>query len=136
MTDCSQMTNDQINERLAVEVMGWHRERNDYVDSRYRDADEYQWVDGEGRILYHVIKSETLTAGGSQHWWHPITDITQALMCTKKWVDENECTLGIYYCGGNWTIDFYDFRCSLYPIQGDSLPRALCEAILMEVDNG
>jgi hypothetical protein len=137
------MTNEELDEALAIEVMGWHKERNDYVDSRYRDTDEYQWVDGEERILYHTTKSETLTAGGSQHWWHPADNLTQAVECLEMIIGECKEEEFIHAL-----IAKLDLDCSIFPsaLEGSGYsgnvpecivammtakPRAICEAVLM-----
>lgn len=112
-----------LNDWLATEVMGWHKEINDYPDSRFHET-EYQWVDKDGRILYHVRKSETLSAGGAQHYWHPDTDISQALMCAEKMEDydfsKNVVTIWLFD-NGKWYTRPHDTI--------DDLPLAICECI-------
>ena len=129
------MNNEQLNEFLAEEVMGWHKERNDYVDSRYRDIDEFQWVDRSGKILYHVTKSETLTAGGSQHYWHPTTDIAQAMMCAKEADKELHIHIADHHgCPFEVESKFGEFSLVCHSVE--EVARAICHAIYEAVKGG
>ena len=109
MTDFRAMANDQLDEWLAVNVMGWH-EDSDHMNL---------WLDKDGKIT--TDKED----------WQPTRDLNQAVMCAEKWSKDNDCEMVIYY-KSHWVVDF---RCgSLYPIHGDSLTRALCEAVAMAVE--
>ena len=119
MTDYSQMTRDDIAEQLAVKVMGW-----------YLDMVENEW----GLRFY---KGADGNAVMDIRLWKPAEDLNQAVECAEKlrpmWI---------------WDLDGTDigFTATLKKeptyqivktaVSKTSPARALCEAVLMAVDNG
>ena len=109
MTDFSTMTDTQLDEWLAVNVMEWEKWCNSEGHECFKNDDDWHWIED----------------------WQPTRDLNQAVMCAEKWSKDNDCEMVIYY-KSHWVVDF---RCgSLYPIHGDSLTRALCEAVAMATE--
>jgi len=127
------MNNEQLNEFLAEEVMGWHSGKLPILTDRR----EY-WLDKYGNGIMLV---ENL---------HPTTDIAQAIECAEKLLREDgnkriEITIesnedGIPYCEvsvvdiGRW------MKGEIYPYMGESenitLSLAICHAIYEAVKGG
>jgi len=123
--DYSQMTNEQVNERLAVEVMGWEKEKT--------------WFDG----LHNYIEYWTLGNGipvmdnniGKSYcsFWQPTTDLNHAVMCAEKIGREIYIEKRV---GGDYWVMVGELSDNPSVAESASLPRALSEAILQAVDNG
>ena len=102
-----------INERMAIEVMGWEKDllgQVRWIMSRNKDR---------GYIDEYMLLSE----------WHPDTDIGQAMMCAEKSGLEMHIHIGDYH-GIPYVVEEYskEFDRSCNTIEEVSL--AICEAIL------
>ena len=92
-----------INEFLATEVMGWHKEGQ---------TKDYQWVDSEG---------------SDEEWaafWNPSENISQAMMCLERfegWELTKDSVDG-YLCVV-WTTKHHGVWCD--NAGGPSLPMAI-----------
>ena len=69
MTTRSHTQIQAINERLAIEVMGWHK-------------DGWAWRDNNDK-LHGMILAHEIDPGKSFHW-NPMSDIGQAMMLVEK----------------------------------------------------
>lgn len=114
MTDFSTMTDSQLNEWLAVEVMGWH-EDSDHMNL---------WLDKDGEIT--TDKED----------WQPARDLNKAVMCADYMAN-----LGFSWTVENVENDHYH-ACVLRPSNrtmfdcdtADTPARALSIAVCMAVE--
>lgn len=62
------MTPDQLS-TLATDVMGWRKEKREYMTGfmRYAEVNDWCWIDADGEMVHPV------------ECWHPDTDLNQAL---------------------------------------------------------
>jgi len=113
------MTDDEINELLAIEVMKFLT-----GTVKTYTVEEWSWRDSDG--VYLMRKDD----------WSPVTDISQAIECAEKWCKDNKkwCSFQIYYdepyitsnekwradVAGNTVIDKYLAR---------AICLVLCEAV-------
>jgi len=76
------MTNEQLNDWLATDVMGWHIEEKEFDP---KQICPFFWVDKKGNSLFRKTD------------WVPTKDLNQAVMCLKE------------FCTGLWTckINYY-----------------------------
>ena len=117
MTDISSMTNEQLAEALAVEVMGWGLDliENEWGLHYYRGADGKSVMDSR--------------------LWQPCTDLNQAVECADYLAN-----LGYSWSVDNVENDHYHasvYRPSterIYFCDADNPARALCEAVAMAVE--
>lgn len=65
------MTDEQLNEWMAVNIMGWHIGDKE-LDMPWDVISEHWWID-ENNIYMEFVNS-----------WQPNQNITQALMCAEK----------------------------------------------------
>ena len=107
---------NKLNELMAVEVMGWYKDRR-------------WWCMGErksdGRVPDVVMEIKD---------WNPTTDDTQARMCAEKWVHDNDnkddrSLLFIEYSNYSYQIALRRKGNITISLQGEKLPLTICEAI-------
>ena len=118
------MTDDQLDEWLAVKVMGWTLDliENEWGLRYYRDADGKSVMDAR--------------------LWQPTRDLNQAVECVEKLRDERGYLMRIYYQTETkylvWFVLYSDKNGRiLKEIWGKPnaiLSRALCEAVAMAVE--
>ena len=102
----SDMTNSELNEAIAFEVMGWHIDEFGY----WMDADDEHT--GYIAIIHPTIG------------WIPAADINQARACVDKLQKCNGSFVGIKnYDNIHGEVDGYSCP--------DNFARAMCEAMLM-----
>jgi len=118
VTDFSTMTDDQLDEWLAVNVMGWMLDlvENEWGLRYYRDADGKSVMDAR--------------------LWQPTTDLNQAVKCADY----------VANLGFSWSVDNVEndhYHASIYRPSTENIyfcdatdtpARALCEAIAMVVE--
>jgi len=114
------MTNKELNEWMATEVMGWHKDfcSNAGIEWWYDDN-----LPRGNQVIMECVN------------WHPDTDPNQAMMCADKfdiyWIDKSPqkpfYRVQVGGEGGETIISHADNL--------DKLPLAICEAI-REVING
>jgi len=114
MKEISEMTNEELNYAIAVDVMGW-----EYGDHFITGANSYRIV---GR------KTTTYTKANN---WYPTTDYNQVFQVVEKmrsmgWSYVIGDEADIYYCK---FINLY-ITCS---DEADTQQRAICEAALAAV---
>ena len=107
MKPVSEMTDDEIDEALAVDVKGWHLEGT-------------LWKDKNDRVLC------------SHYNWHPTSNQNQAIELTEKMAFVTTCKVSS--SGNEWHVmvdkDDDGKFCGSF---NTSLSRAICEAVLMAV---
>lgn len=114
MTDISSMTDEQLNEALAIEVMGWRK-----------DAIGDWWVGKKDNIMALKELVED---------WQPCIDLNQAVECADYMAN----------LGFNWSVDNIEndhYHASVYRPSTEHIyfcdanipARALSEAVLMAV---
>lgn len=107
MKQPNEMTNEELDEALAIEVMGWH-------------IFGYEWHELGGKYVMDVND------------WHPTTDLNQTWECLEKFKGY-EILKSCYrknYSVRVWEEFGLVNRCA-GTVVSDNLPRALCEAVLM-----
>lgn len=116
------MTDQQINDRLATEVMGWR---------------PYECANGE--IVYEFGSRHTSTHCqiSTRRQWRPLTNPAQAIECRDALLTsrpELECTVTTSK-GHQANVEFEDTEnLSLWWAIDDIEPRAICLAILKVLD--
>ena len=115
------MTNEDIAEQLAVKVMGWYLDmvENEWGLRFYKGAD--------GNVVMDI------------RLWRPAEDLNQAVMCAENseygwnlehWKNRSPRTIATI-----WRDEQPGEIVEIYG-KHDNPARALCEAVLMAVDNG
>ena len=121
----SQMTNEQLNEALAIEVMGW-----------VRDGDKYwsEMADGKAPRLWSFV--------GLCGEWNPAEDLNQAVECAGelyKMNDRNILLPAYEFILEQQSREYYRAHMKWFAgrvqegfyVVGNSPARALSEAVLM-----
>lgn len=113
----NEMTDEELNEAMAVEVMGLE-------------------IDAKGWVYTHPLKD----AGFMARSWHPTHDLNQVWECVEHWLKEcGEWDFGIYR---SWKNDILYWEAWLTNELGAEVnieatnidpARAICEALLMAV---
>lgn len=120
MTDISNMTDEQLNEALAIEVMGW------------TEKERYYQSDGTTYKFYVYGDNKTCVKEN----WNPTHDLNQAFEVLDKWHSFSTCNIShaIYRNGEKYlvTLDCLPFQ-SVAQVKHKSLARAICEAVLTVV---
>lgn len=111
MTYISSMTDEQLNEALAIEVM------------------KFRFWDG----VYYSEDGREIELGD----WQPTTDLNQAVGCAEKWINRR----GHYRVRLEYQEDIYGwsyhaaiehiYYADIVNIRNANPARALCEAVLM-----
>lgn len=119
MTNISSMTDEQLAEALAIEVMGWKKYCNFEGRECFKNDDDWHWIED----------------------WQPCTDLNQAVECAENWQGQSSCRYVVIqrqaYDAPPSLVDLWE--CKLVDIENDfrtlneSPARALCEAVLMAV---
>ena len=113
MKTISEMTDEELNNAVAVEVMGW-----EYGDHFITGANSYRIV---GR------KTTTYTKANN---WYPTTDYNQVFQVVEKM---DYFAVRRHKAGGYWRcICVYQDGLSI-GAESASAPRAICEAAVMAV---
>ena len=122
MKQPNEMTDPELNEATAIEVMRWQKDGSDWWKSH--------------SIGHHQIMS-------SLNNWHPTTDLNQAIECLHEYAQIGEELDGYWSTHPHlWSISNGDSDSLDVCIGGksfvqvgqkelDKLPRAICEAVLM-----
>jgi len=103
-------TNEQLDDFLAREVMGWK------INS-YRNGELYA-ITADG----HAIDM----------FWHPTTDIAQAKDCLDAWHNKSTCNISTLYRNGNnvvVTLDDGNIVLASVSSSHEGVSRAICLAI-------
>ena len=114
----SEMTNEELNEALAVEVMGWGMENGFFVSPTLKDGKE---------IVCFVWE------------WTPTEDMNQAVECLNYWLNVTGSLVEIKKMDNKyWEVELWresPKTAPENPLNGvatdESFPRALSEAVLM-----
>jgi len=125
MTNFSTMTNDQLDEWLAVNVMGWMLDlvENEWGLRYYRDADGKSVMDAR--------------------LWQPTCDLNQAVECAEKIGNGENAAWAIVRNSHNAVelLEYPKYRgecqnhfMDVYKSYSDNPARALCEAVAMAVE--
>ena len=117
---------EQLDDFLAREVMGWRLGKV--------EAGEYVWEDENYHIYYYAKPYDNLP---ERMFWHPTTDIAQALMCAEKWCNDIGCAITCTYVSVSktWTVelDAWDIR---YSIENEKQSLAISLALYEAVKGG
>jgi len=117
MTDFSTMTDDQLDEWLAVNVMGW-----------MLDLVENEW----GLRYYRGTDGKSVM---DARLWQPTRDLNQAVMCAEKWKKvAEERNIEIVYTWSGYHIQLRVVDKVVGKSKVDEFARALCEAVCMAVE--
>jgi hypothetical protein len=117
------MTNEQINHKLAVEVMGWKlvnsetgkpAKKSDIDDALNNDGWHWSGRDGDGYAWQ----------------WKPSTDISHAMDVVEKIRGASVCMRRHHSEGSKWIVEIGWTGHS----EHDSLPMAICLAALAWAD--
>ena len=119
MTKVSEMTNDELSECLAIEVMGW--------EYRKKYESYYRWVDS---------KNYELVCGKAE--WNPAKDTNQTFECANKLCNNK----GGRYWGirispyiDGYFAEFHSKQEEIFRACRNHPARALSEAVLMAKRN-
>ncbi len=122
MTDFSTMTDSQLDEWLAVNVMGWHTGR-----VNPHPSNQLNWYDKDDKDDNYVMPCIR---------WQPTTDLNQAVKCADY----------VANLGFSWSVDNVEndhYHASIYRPSTENIyfcdatdnpARALCEAVAMAVE--
>jgi hypothetical protein len=124
-----ELSDMELNEWLAVEVMGWEKEKtwvedlNNYI--------EY-WTVGNGIPVFDKNIGKSACS-----FWNPCTDLNQAWKCVIETAKRNPAwDLGIYkivrdgkVCASAWIDRYGTDIVSDVEIENKSPARAICEAV-------
>ena len=118
-------TNEQFNDFLAREVMGWHI--GTVILDFSRDAIEC-YKDKNDKVFMLIQE------------WHPTTDIAQAMECAEK----SEIQFELFTGWGGWHGSFRKFHEKSQNVRKwyfgmmtlELLPRAICLALYEAVKGG
>jgi len=117
MTDFNAMSDDQLDEWLAVNVMGWMLDlvENEWGLRYYRDADGKSVMDAR--------------------LWQPTHDLNQAVECAEKWKKVAEGrNIEIVYTWSGYHIQLRVVNKVVGESKVDEFARALCEATAMAME--
>lgn len=139
MKTISEMTNEELNEALAVEVMGWNK---GCILGGYPDY--YCWSDEINEEKYHWSWMEEIENEKEKYnavmecsEWQPTTDLNQAFEVLEKYINKDNTRIQTDTLEGN----FWEVRIFRYGEESGYLGRAvekslalaICEAALQAV---
>ena len=115
MKEISEMTNEELNYAVAVEVMGWSKESNEHGQKIYTNADGYEYV-GNWLPTTHIFSAwQVVERMRKDKWWYEIyTEYTDPEYFAK-------------FGSGDWPV--YSSSC-------ETQQRAICEAALKAIRKG
>lgn len=121
------MTDSKIAERLAVEVMGWHRGRG--ILDLFEDT-RFWYSDDKNRPEY-LLSQDTDAEDNGWEVWMPLTNIEQALVVLEKLFARN-LSVDIYGEAGSYRVTIVNNAWGGNPIEmtgrADTFARAVCLA--------
>ena len=123
----SEMTNEQLNEALAIEVMGW---------KKHPDMMGSWWIMDEDKFAGYIWKPHPPFAFDI---WKPAEDMNQAVECLNYWLNVTGSLVEIKKMDNKyWEVELWresPKTAPENPLNGvatdESFPRALSEAVLM-----
>lgn len=121
MDDISAMTNAELDEALAVEVMGWRYYKGLWFDVKGDDTNlrSYEYCIAEG------IDPDIYA-------WIPTADIGQAMMCLDEVRRHHIIVIESRPYVECWSIRLttWDKQACQWEVSNETLERAICEAVL------
>jgi len=112
------MTNQEISDRLAVEIMGWEKRR-----AHFHQSNPFYWFDGDERQMV-------------ANAWHPPTNIAQAWQALEKVVKGTDLYFEVCRYENGAGVTFIGHGNEGFEIDeyAETAPLAICEALLKFVE--
>ena len=130
----SALPDDQLIEKVAVEVMGWEKYRLPFFNS-----DEY-WHPKGNRSEYIAHVGTPLLKPLAGRTWNPLTDFNHALEVLEALAQRNfdanghmgEAVLNLHHTCERYCVELYghDYQAV---VRHDDMKRAICLAALLAV---